>query len=72
MPDKFKDKKLKVRPRGVANRNAGLDWIRKNAKDGVIFFADDDNTYDVRIFEDVSTFFIHVFIRTIAYVFIYS
>ena len=40
--------------RGVAQRNAGLKWIRKHVKtDGVVYFADDDNTYDVRIFEEV-------------------
>ena len=40
--------------RGVQQRNAGLKWIRENVEaDGVVYFADDDNTYDVRIFEEV-------------------
>ena len=54
MPEKYRKMKLKSKPRGVANRNAGLDWIRENCKDGVLYFADDDNSYDVRLFEDVS------------------
>lgn len=52
MPAKYR--KNKVKPRGVSNRNRGLDWIRANATEGVIFFADDDNSYDVLIFEQVS------------------
>ena len=58
MPEKYRKlKTLKSKPRGVANRNAGLNWIRENARDGgVFFFADDDNSYDVRIFEDVSIY----------------
>ena len=41
-------------PRGVSNRMAALDWIRRNGiKSGVLYFADDDNTYDIRIFEEV-------------------
>ena len=52
MPRKFLKKKNK--PRGVANRNAGILWIRKHAKKGgVIYFADDDNTYDLRLFAEV-------------------
>ena len=41
--------------RGVAQRNAGLRWIRENVKTdgGVVYFADDDNTYDLRLFEEV-------------------
>lgn len=52
MPSKYK--KNKVKPRGVSNRNRGLDWIRANATDGVFYFADDDNTYDLEIFHEVS------------------
>lgn len=51
MPNKYK--KNKVKPRGVSNRNRGLDWIRANASDGVFYFADDDNTYDLQIFHEV-------------------
>lgn len=52
MPNKYK--KNKVKPRGVSNRNRGLDWIRANATDGVFYFADDDNTYDLQIFHEVT------------------
>lgn len=47
--------------RGVEQRNAGLDWARKYCKEncdnicnGVIYFMDDDNKYDLRVFEEVS------------------
>ena len=55
MPKEFLNKNNK--PRGVANRNAGIEWIRHNATEGVVFFGDDDNTYDLRIFEEVSLLF---------------
>ena len=55
MPDKYK--KSKFKPRGVANRNAALGWLRNNAKSGVLYFADDDNTYDIRLFEEVQSNF---------------
>lgn len=51
MPAKYR--KNKVKPRGVSNRNRGLEWIRSNASDGVLYFADDDNTYDLDIFDEV-------------------
>ena len=51
MPPHFK--KQKTKPRGVSNRNRGLEWIRANATDGVFYFADDDNTYDLQIFQEV-------------------
>ncbi|KAK8391877.1 hypothetical protein O3P69_017477 [Scylla paramamosain] len=51
MPAKYM--KAKNKPRGVANRLAGLNWVRANAKEGVLYFADDDNTYDLRIFEQM-------------------
>ena len=47
-------------PRGVLQRNAGLAWLRSHLDTsqqahGVLYFADDDNTYDVRLFEEVRT-----------------
>ena len=45
---------IQLRVRGCSQRNAALKWIESNVfDDGVIYFADDDNTYDVRIFEEV-------------------
>lgn len=45
------------KPRGVLQRNEGLKWLRKNLDSkhdqGVIYFADDDNTYDLQLFEEV-------------------
>ncbi|XP_037803730.1 galactosylgalactosylxylosylprotein 3-beta-glucuronosyltransferase S-like isoform X2 [Penaeus monodon] len=40
-------------PTGVANRRAALAWIRKNAETGVVYIADDDNIYDIRLFEEI-------------------
>ena len=49
--------------RGVFNRRAALDWVREYGQEsGVIYFADDDNSYDVRIFEEIrSTVEVSVF-----------
>ncbi|KAF2350895.1 Glycosyl transferase family 43, partial [Trinorchestia longiramus] len=52
MPVKFQ--RAKNPPRGVANRLKGLEWIRQHAKQGgVFYFADDDNSYDSRLFEEM-------------------
>lgn len=62
-----KDRKLKegdpswLKPRGVEQRNEGLRWLRQerrvqpgeDSKQGVVYFADDDNTYSVQIFEEM-------------------
>lgn len=45
------------KPRGVEQRNAALRWIRENldsSHNGIIFFADDDNTYSIQIFAEVN------------------
>lgn len=45
------------KPRGVEQRNAALRWIRENlssSHNGIVFFADDDNTYSIQIFAEVS------------------
>ena len=52
MPEKYRKAKG-AKPRGVANRNLGLTWIINNVDDGVVYFADDDNTYDLRLFQEV-------------------
>lgn len=45
------------KPRGVLQRNTALQWIRNNLKAdvdrGVIYFADDDNSYSLEIFDEV-------------------
>jgi beta-1,3-glucuronyltransferase len=45
--------KANIVPRGVANRRAAINWIRKNAQQGVIYFGDDDNTFDLKLFEEI-------------------
>lgn len=43
-------------PRGVAQRNAALAWIRTqlmDVKKGAVYFGDDDNTYDLRLFDEI-------------------
>jgi len=52
MPEKYKQTK-RAKPRGVSNRNRGLEYLRQHATEGVLYFADDDNTYDISIFEQV-------------------
>lgn len=53
MPEIYKNRKG-YKPRGVSNRNRGLEWLKANATTGVFYFADDDNTYDLELFEEVS------------------
>lgn len=46
-----------LKPRGVLQRNRALQWLCDHQipdkELAVVYFADDDNTYDVRIFEEV-------------------
>lgn len=50
-----------LKPRGVEQRNEGLRWLREDRRaqpggdnqQGVVYFADDDNTYSLQIFEEV-------------------
>uniref|UniRef100_A0A182N497 Galactosylgalactosylxylosylprotein 3-beta-glucuronosyltransferase n=1 Tax=Anopheles dirus TaxID=7168 RepID=A0A182N497_9DIPT len=51
MPAQYR--KQKVKPRGVSNRNRALQWIRANATEGILYFADDDNTYNLKLFEQL-------------------
>lgn len=43
--------------RGVSNRLAGLNWLRSQftgtTTQGIIYFADDDNSYDIRVFDEM-------------------
>ena len=57
MPDVYRQTKDEYHlPKGVSNRNKGLHWILKHAiDDAVVYFADDDNTYDLRLFSEVSS-----------------
>ncbi|XP_065560007.1 galactosylgalactosylxylosylprotein 3-beta-glucuronosyltransferase P-like isoform X2 [Artemia franciscana] len=53
MPDEYISKPGH-KPRGVSNRNAALQWLRSNnITEGVIYFADDDNSYDLELFEEI-------------------
>jgi len=54
MPEMYKSEYYK--PRGVSSRNAGIKWILDNGKtlpEGVLYLGDDDNTYDLRLFEEI-------------------
>lgn len=59
-PDEMKVKKGDkpwAKPRGVLQRNEGLKWLRDHSNElqrGVIYFMDDDNRYDIRLFEEVT------------------
>lgn len=46
------------KPRGVAQRNQALNWIRNNVKytpesRSAIYFMDDDNTYSTQLFDEM-------------------
>ena len=53
-----KSKPRWTKSRGLEQRNKALDWLRENVNPnttrGVVYFADDDNTYDRRLFEEVN------------------
>uniref|UniRef100_A0A3P8YPZ7 Galactosylgalactosylxylosylprotein 3-beta-glucuronosyltransferase n=1 Tax=Esox lucius TaxID=8010 RepID=A0A3P8YPZ7_ESOLU len=47
-------------PRGTVQRNLALHWLRgtfshnnSNSQPGVVYFADDDNTYSLELFEEM-------------------
>lgn len=53
-PMPFLYRSQKTIPRGVSNRRAALSWIKSNnIKDGVLYFGDDDNTFDLRLFNEI-------------------
>ncbi|XP_050423004.1 galactosylgalactosylxylosylprotein 3-beta-glucuronosyltransferase I [Adelges cooleyi] len=45
------------KPRGVKQRNIALEWLRteraRKEHDGIVYFADDDNTYSVDLFDEI-------------------
>ena len=51
MPEMYR--KNKIVPRGVANRRAALNWIKNVKKPGVLYFGDDDNTFDLKLFSEI-------------------
>ncbi|ESP01922.1 hypothetical protein LOTGIDRAFT_138821 [Lottia gigantea] len=45
-----------LKPRGVLQRNAALEWLRTNLDSqskGVVYFMDDDNTYSLQVFKEL-------------------
>ncbi|KAL3987808.1 transcription elongation regulator 1 [Sarotherodon galilaeus] len=45
-------------PRGTMQRNLALQWLREtfntnNSQHGIVYFADDDNTYRLELFEEM-------------------
>ncbi|KAJ2947472.1 hypothetical protein O0L34_g17257 [Tuta absoluta] len=39
--------------RGVPNRRAALSWIHRHVKEGILYFGDEDNTYDLELFSEI-------------------
>ena len=58
MPDMYHKTRLRDSPRGVSSRRAGLSWVlehvRHSDQGAVVYFADDDNTYDIRLFQQIA------------------
>ena len=57
-PQNFKTKQTEpnwLKPRGVWQRNKALHWLRNNVVDtnGIVYFGDDDNTYDLKLFDEI-------------------
>ncbi|KAJ3035651.1 Galactosylgalactosylxylosylprotein 3-beta-glucuronosyltransferase 1 [Rhizophlyctis rosea] len=46
-------KKSNATHRGLDQRNAALDYIRDRRINGVVYFTDDDNAYDLKLFENL-------------------
>ena len=44
-----------VKHKGTLQRNKALSWLKNSSyENGVIYFADDDNVYDIKLFEEVN------------------
>ena len=54
IPKMYRKAKLRDTPRGVSSRRAGLAWVMDNVEAGIIYFGDDDNTYDMRLFQQIT------------------
>ena len=65
-----------TKPRGIFQRNKALAWLRENQNiidlNGVVYFADDDNTYDIRLFEEVSFLIRSRFIQNKQYLLVFK
>ncbi|KAF7642668.1 hypothetical protein LDENG_00253410 [Lucifuga dentata] len=53
-----RDVKYHKTPRGTMQRNLALRWLREtftvnNSQPGIVYFADDDNTYSLEVFEEM-------------------
>ena len=53
---------------GVEQRNMALNWLREHLKEledkkGVVYFMDDDNTYALKVFDEVCqiNYILHIF-----------
>uniref|UniRef100_UPI00398EB04F galactosylgalactosylxylosylprotein 3-beta-glucuronosyltransferase 3 n=1 Tax=Pristiophorus japonicus TaxID=55135 RepID=UPI00398EB04F len=45
-----------LKPRGVEQRNLGIQWLRDNrelSEEAIVYFADDDNTYSLKVFDEM-------------------
>lgn len=43
-----------LKPRGVWQRNEAIHWLLKSGlSKGIVYFGDDDNTYDLRLFDEI-------------------
>ena len=53
------NKPVWLKPRGAEQRNLAIDWLRDGVakgrlpRAGVVYFGDDDNTYDLELFNQV-------------------
>ncbi len=53
------DSVKRTKRKGALQRNCAIKWLTENidvGQDGVVYFGDDDNTYDIRLFEQVILF----------------
>ena len=56
MPEELAHISRTSKPRGLLQRNIGLQWLREYGRpQAVVYFANDDNVYDIRLFEEVCT-----------------